>query len=198
MHISAKSILGLVTFGLLSVANASVQDSQLMVPRTFTNADGTTSTIRMNRNIKFTQGSEGTRPVRLSKRFPFSSGRDEWCGEMAEDPATDFSASAPLAADCQALASSLSSQNGFWTLQPGDFSSNGWATVVSSGTCSFAVRYADSGSAASPMNVGTNDIRFYTTRYGVMAQNGKLGLQGTVQCYNSQKMLFVTWGLIHS
>ncbi|OHE92688.1 hypothetical protein CORC01_12022 [Colletotrichum orchidophilum] len=198
MRISAKSVLCFITLGLLSVANASGQALDTMVPRTFANADGITSKIRMNRNIKFTQASEGTRPVRLSKRFPFSSGRDEWCGELAEDPATDFSASAPLAADCQALATSLSSQNGFWTLQPGDFSSNGWATVVSSGTCSFAVRYADSGSAANPMNVGTNDIRFYTTRYGVLTQDGKLGLQGTVQCYNSQKMLFVTWGLIHS
>ncbi|KAK1973245.1 putative necrosis-inducing factor-domain-containing protein [Colletotrichum cereale] len=169
-----------------------------MVPRTFTDVDGTNSTIHVNRRLQFTQGGEGPRPARLSKRFDFSSGRVEWCGEQAEDPATDFSASAPSASDCQALVNSLGNQNGFWTLNPSDFSSDGWARIVSSGSCSFAAKYADSGSAGNPMRIGTNDIRFYTTRYGTLAKDGKLGLQGTVQCNNDQRMLFVTWGLLRS
>ncbi|KAK1573622.1 putative necrosis-inducing factor-domain-containing protein [Colletotrichum navitas] len=169
-----------------------------MVPRTFINADGTDSTIHVNRRLQFTQGSESTRPTRLSKRVVFSPGRVEWCGEVAEDPATDFSASAPSAEDCQALINSLGDQDGFWTLQPNDFSSDGWARIVSSGSCAFAARYADSGSTGNPMRIGTNDILFYTTRYLPLAQNGKLGLQGTVQCNNAEKMLFVTWGLLSS
>ncbi|KAK2002962.1 hypothetical protein LX36DRAFT_185380 [Colletotrichum falcatum] len=194
MRVFAKSLLGATILCLVTVATAY----QNMVPRTFTGADGTESTIHINRRLQFTQGEEGTRPARLSKRFVFSSGRVEWCGEQAEDPVTDFSASAPSAADCQALVNSMGNQNGFWTLQPNDFSSDGWARVMSSGSCSFAARYADSGSAGNRMRIGTNDIRFYTTRYGGLAQDGKLGLQGTVQCNNAENMLFVTWGLIRS
>lgn len=194
-HSLTKVLLWVVTLGLFSLVTATRVDLSDMVPRTITQADGTTSTIYINRRLKFTRGSEGTRPVRLTKRFPFSAGRDEWCGELAQDPTTDFSTSAPLAADCKALANALG--NGFWTLQPGDFA-GGWARVASSGTCSFAARYADTGSAASPMRIGTNDIRFYTNRYAVLEQSGKLGLQGTVQCSNNERMLFVTWGLIHS
>ncbi|KAF9880235.1 hypothetical protein CkaCkLH20_02189 [Colletotrichum karsti] len=166
-----------------------------IVPRALTNSDGTPSTLLINRNLQFTQDSE----AHLAKRFPFSAGRDEWCGEVAEDPATDFSASAPLAADCAALVSSLNNQNGFWTLQPGDFGTGGeWARVAGSGTCSFAARYADAGSAASPVRIGTNDIRFYANRYAVLERDGKLGLQGTVQCNNDERMVFVTWGFIRS
>ncbi|OHW95941.1 hypothetical protein CSPAE12_05517 [Colletotrichum incanum] len=198
MRVLTNIFLWATIISLITIAIASENGLESMVPRTFVNAEGTTSTIHLNRRLRFTQGSEGTRPVRLSKRFAFLSGRDEWCGEQAEDPATDFSASAPEAADCQTLASSLGNQNGFWTLQPSDFSSDGWARIASSGSCSFAARYADSGSAGSPMRIGTNDVRFYTTRYGVLAKDGKLGLQGTVQCNNAQKMLFVTWGLVRS
>ncbi|KAF4834947.1 hypothetical protein CGCTS75_v003043 [Colletotrichum tropicale] len=194
-HSLTKVLIWVVTLGLFSLVTATGVELSDMVPRTITQADGSTSTIYINRRLKFTRGSEGTRPVRLTKRFPFSAGRDEWCGELAQDPTTDFSASAPLAADCKALANALG--NGFWTLQPGDFG-GGWARVASSGTCSFAARYADTGSAASPMRIGTNDIRFYTNRYAVLEQSGKLGLQGTVQCSNNERMLFVTWGLIHS
>ncbi|GKT59836.1 hypothetical protein ColTof4_11055 [Colletotrichum tofieldiae] len=197
MRVRTNIFLRATIISLATIAVASENGLESMVPRTFTNAEGTTSTIHVNRRLQFTQESEGTRPVRLSKRFAFSSGRDEWCGEQAEDPATDFSTSAPSAADCQALASSLGNENGFWTLQPSDFSSDGWARIVSSGSCSFAARHAGSGSTDSPMRIGTNDIRFYTTRYGVLAKDGKLGLQGTVQCYNAQNMLFVTWGLLH-
>ncbi|KAK1948668.1 hypothetical protein LY78DRAFT_664787 [Colletotrichum sublineola] len=193
-----KSLLGAIILCLATVTAASEDGLEDMVPRTFTDANGTTSTIHVNRRLQFTQGNEGTRPARVSKRIAFSSGRVEWCGEQAEDPATDFSTSAPSAADCQALVNSLGSQNGFWTVQPNDFSSDGWARIVSSGSCSFAARYADSGSAGNPMRIGTNDIRFYTTRYGGLSKDGKLGLQGTVQCSNAEKMLFVTWGLLHS
>ncbi|GKT51976.1 uncharacterized protein ColSpa_12157 [Colletotrichum spaethianum] len=198
MHVLINKLLWATIISLATIAVASENGLEIMVPRTFIDADGTASIIHVNRRLQFTKGSEGTRPVRLSKRSAFSSGRDEWCGELAEDPAADYSASAPSAADCQALARSLSNQNGFWTLQPSDFSSDGWARIVSSGSCSFAARHADSGNSDSPMSIGTNDIRFYTTRYGVLAQDGKLGLQGTVQCNNAQKMLIVTWGLLHS
>lgn len=200
MYSFAKILLWITI--LQSAAFVFATDDSLanMISRTLANADGIVPTTQINRKLRFTRGSEGTRPVRLTKRFPFSAGRDEWCGEMAEDPATDFSASAPSAADCRTLANSLDNQNGFWTLQPSDFASDGWARVVSSGTCSFAVTYADTGStsAAGPMRIGTNDIRFYITRYEVLGKDGKLGLQGIVQCYNSEKMIFVNWGLIHS
>ncbi|KAK2064039.1 hypothetical protein LY76DRAFT_587895 [Colletotrichum caudatum] len=198
MLVFSKTLLGAIILCLVTATAASEDEYQVMVPRTFTDADATDSTIHVNRRLQFTQGSDGTRPSRLFKRFPFSSGRVEWCGEQAEDPATDFSASAPSASDCQALVNSLDNQNGFWTLQPSDFSSDGWARIVSSGSCAFAARYADSGSAGNPMRIGTNDISFYTTRYEPLSQNGRLGLQGTVQCSNAEKMLFVTWGLIRS
>ncbi|OLN87517.1 hypothetical protein CCHL11_06107 [Colletotrichum chlorophyti] len=155
-----------------------------------------TPELRVNHKLQFTRGSNGLRPARLIKRFPFLAGRDEWCGELAEDPATDFSVSAPSAVDCRALVESLEEKNGFWTLESGDFSSNGWARIVSLGTCSFAVRYADLGSMGNSMRIGTNDVRFYSTRYAVLEEKGKLGLQGTVQCYNDDRMLFVTWGMI--
>ncbi|TQN72392.1 hypothetical protein CSHISOI_03125 [Colletotrichum shisoi] len=198
MRVFAKTFLWATVLSLITTAATSENVLESLGSRDYTESADTASALHVNPKLRFTQGTEGTRPVRLSKRFPFSSGRDEWCGEQAEDPAADYSASAPSAVDCQALVNSLGDQNGFWTLQPGDFSSDGWARVASLGSCSFAVRHASSGGINSPMRIGTNDVRFYTTRYGVLAKDGKLGLQGTVQCYNSQNLLFVTWGLIRS
>ncbi|KAF6844238.1 hypothetical protein CMUS01_01293 [Colletotrichum musicola] len=184
------------TAALSLIAGAAASEDGLTAPRTLS-SDDAAPILHPNPKLKFTRGPDGSRPTRLSKRFPFSSGRDEWCGELGQDPWTDFSASAPLAADCRALASSLDDKNGFWTVQPGDFGGDGWVRVAGSGTCSFAVRVNDD-SKGSPVAVGTNDIRFYTNRYAAMEQDGKLGLQGSVQCYNGEKMINVVWGLIRS
>ncbi|KAL0945017.1 uncharacterized protein CTRU02_202904 [Colletotrichum truncatum] len=198
MSALSKLLTWVVALAVVSVVTASGNNIPEMVPRTLTSADGTISTILVNRKLQYTRGSEGTRPVRLTKRFPFSAGRDEWCGEVAQDPATNYSPSAPSAADCKAIVRSLDNENGFWTLQPGDFGSDGWAHIVSSGTCSFAVRHTDPGSAGNQVIIGTNDVRFYTNRYAVLEKDGKLGLQAMVQCYNDQRMLSIIWGLVHS
>ncbi|OIW26232.1 hypothetical protein CONLIGDRAFT_646417 [Coniochaeta ligniaria NRRL 30616] len=173
---------------------ASVEN---MVPRKFTAPDGPLATVYVNRNLDFAPVPRGTATTRLSRRVLFTTGSaDDYCSET--DPTETFGADAPLAADCDAIRKHMETIDGYYTVSPSDFNpSTGWATIASSGTCSFAIKFQLSADTKKVV-IGTNDVHFYLQGYLRDAQNGRIQAVGTISCNNNLELLFLYWGMIHS
>jgi hypothetical protein len=168
-----------------------------MVPRYPTAPDGTLSTVHINRNLAFTSGADGIPTTKLSRRaIVFSSGgRDDFCSETI--PEESFGSDAPRATDCRAIKNYMETIDGHFTVQPGDFSKDGWAIIASSGTCSFGIKFellADT----RQVIIGTNDVHFYINGWLGDAKHGKLRAVGTITCNNDGDEMILNWGLIHS
>jgi Pathogen effector len=179
-------LLSLVLSAILSLANFVVSEAASEDP-----------VVSLNPALKFTR-KEPAKTGKFTKRVSFNvNGNDNWCGET--DPWYDFGSTAPLASDCAQVANWWTyTSDGYWTLQPSDFSpSTGWAKVATVGTCSFAVKFQVSSQTTTTW-IGTNDVHFFVTQVEPYAQNGKLGAQGTTSCYNGATALDLLWGLIHS
>lgn len=170
-----------------------------MVHRTVTTADGTLATVYINRNLDFVTAPKGTASTQLSKRLAFTPGNVsnyDYCSET--DPNESFGSDAPLAKDCEAIKTHMEQGDGYYTVAPKDFKkSTGWATIASSGTCSFAIQFQNPADTKQVV-IGTNDVHFYIQGYVGDAQNGKIKAIGTISCNNDQKLLFLFWGMIHS
>lgn len=169
-----------------------------ILPREFTSPDGTLATVYVNRNLDFIRAPKGTATTQLSRReVLFSPGNvDDYCSET--DPTETFGSDAPLAADCEAIKKHMKTIDGHYTVSPGDFNpSTGWATIASSGTCSFAIKFQLAADTKTVV-IGTNDVHFYLQGYLRDAQNGRINAVGTISCNNNSELLFLYWGMIHS
>lgn len=170
-----------------------------MSPRHVTTPDGTLSTVYINRNLDFVSapGGTATTKTKLSRRVVFTSGgRDEYCGETTPDET--FGPDAPLAADCLAIKDYMDTIDGCYTVSPRDFNeSTGWATIASSGTCVFAVKF-DIAADAQTVLIGTNDVQFYIGVYARDAQDGRIEAVGGIACNYDGQVLLLDWGMIHS
>jgi hypothetical protein len=156
------------------------------------------SPVRINPLLKWTrESSSSSASSALSKRLSFTpGGRTDYCGESGADE--DFSESAPLASDCEQIASYMDSHEGFYTISPSDFDpATGWARIVTSGTCTYAVRFLVPADTTTAL-MGSNDIRFYIRMVTRDAQNGRIGATGGIACYNGNTIILLGWGLIHS
>lgn len=169
-----------------------------LVPREPTGPDGTLATVYVNRDLDFVRAPKGTATTQLSRRAVLftPSTADDYCSET--DPTEAFDSDAPLAADCDAIRKHMETIDGYYTVSPGDFNpSTGWATIASSGTCSFAIKFQLSADTKKVV-IGTNDVHFYLQGYLRDAQNGRIKAVGTISCNNNQELLFLYWGMIHS
>jgi hypothetical protein len=169
-----------------------------MVPRLVTAPDGTLSTVYVNRNLDFVSAPKGTATTKLSRREILFTpgGRDDYCGETTPDET--FGSGAPLAADCLVIKNHMETVNGYYTVSAGDFKTpTGWATIASSGTCSFAIKFQLTADITKVV-IGTNDVHFYINGYARDAKNGRIEAIGTTSCNNDGQMSDLFWGMIHS
>jgi hypothetical protein len=162
-------------------------------------SSGAADEVAFNPALHFTRDSPSS-PLRLLRRLAFTlGGTQDYCGETF--PTSTFGAAAPLAADCAGIAAAVTSTPGFFTLEPADFANattDGWATLVSRGTCAFAVALQEHGGNGAPARLGTNDIRFYIQSYVGEAQGGRIQSVGGISCYNGDKLVPLNWAMLHN
>jgi hypothetical protein len=202
MHFTTLHMCILTAVSFMSLATMAMPTDHIpvenIVPRESTVLDDTLATVSVNRDLDFARAPKGTSTTRLSRRIVVftSSTDDDYCSET--DPTETFGSDAPLAADCDAIREHMETIDGYFTVSPGDFNpSTGWATIASSGTCSFGIKFqlpADT----KQVVIGTNDVHFYIEGYLPDAQNGKIKAIGTISCNNNLQLLYLYWGMIHS
>ncbi|KAK3381812.1 hypothetical protein B0H63DRAFT_214044 [Podospora didyma] len=205
-----RAIVGLVA---LNLAQADPLDTSVttdgLVPRKFTLADGSTTTIYENPNVLFTRGAAPAAPQHrslISKRLSYSACggafSNDYCGEP--NAVESYGSGTPLAADCSAIAQAYRNTCGYWTVTEvdgraagaGDVpnGANGWVTLAQRGTCAFRVRLQTR--PFQNLYFGTNDIQFYINTYVPHAKNGHIQAVSGVWCSNNvDRTIEATWGM---
>lgn len=175
-----------------------------LVPREFTLADESKSTIYENLAIRFVKDSSSSAPEsphlarRLSyQKYTTPNGRNDYCGES--NPNLSFGATAPLASDCLAIADAYTESihtggvKAYWVATANDFANapGGYLTLASHGTCKFLIKI-NSGQPLQTVYFGANDLRFYIRGAAQNAQSGKVEALGSVSCNNNTDGGFVS------
>jgi hypothetical protein len=189
--------------GLAALANALTTPSPYagLVPRDVTLADGTVAVIYENPAITFHKTRAA---VPLNKRLQYNTyptpgaGRNDYCGEW--NTQVTGGDSAPLAADCAAIAQAYTIQTpdgargalGYWSISVADWNSapGGWVTLAASGTCKFPIALEVNQPVRNAL-FGANDVRFYTNSAVGSAVGGRSEAAGTVSCFNGTDGNFV-------
>lgn len=193
MHLTSLFSLAFVALSGLPYGTLAQEN---MAPREFTKTDGTLSTVHVNRDLEFVHTARASPSSQVSKRVTFKPGYDDYCSET--NPTNTYGADAPLSADCTAIKQYMETITGYYTVSPNDFSqSTRWATVVSSGTCRFAIQFQIAADTKTVV-IGTNDVHFYVQGVLPYAQNGKIKSTGAISCYNNGTMAILNWGMIHT
>ena len=152
-----------------------------------------------SRHVAATFTPYSRRAAANNKRSNFTAGGqsiNDYCGETTVSES--FGPDAPLASDCDALAAAMTARPGVFTLEPSDFAGeDGWATVVSQGTCAFAVQFQERANTTKAL-LGTNDIRFYVDTYARDAQDGRIQATGPIACFNGDEIVDLNWAMTHS
>ena len=193
MHFTLHNILPVLA-SLSMLGTALPTEHFNLVPR------AGTSLVYFNRDLDFTVGPATTRLSRRKILVPFTADLpDDYCSETS--PSFTYGSDAAQAADCVAIQNEVAARDGYFTISPSNFdgAKGGWATIATSGTCSFAIKF-QLAKDTKKVVFGTNDVLFYIRNYVRNAQNGKIRAEGTISCSNGvdNGLLFLYWGMIHS